>query len=141
MIISCGVIPVRIENDEPLYLLLRVHTQWDFPRGRKEPGESDLETAVRETQEETSIEPANLFFDWATYHYETEPYKTRQGLKVVRYFVGWCQQKDIHLPVNPELGKPEHNEFRWCSYDEAKSLANERVVKVLDWAHNIVRKQ
>lgn len=141
MIISCGVVPVRLVDDEPLYLMLRVYTQWDFPRGRKEPGESDLETAIRETEEETTIKPSNLFFDWGTDYYETDPYKTRQGRKIIRYFVGRCQQKEISLPVNPELGKPEHNEFSWKTYDEAKEVANERVGKVLDWAHNIVRKQ
>jgi bis(5'-nucleosidyl)-tetraphosphatase len=42
------------------------------------------------------------------------------------------------LPVNPELGAPEHHEFRWTSYEEAQALVNDRVGAVLDWARGRV---
>jgi hypothetical protein len=38
------------------------------------------------------------------------------------------------LPVNPELGHPEHNEFRWVTYKEARVLLPPRLRPILDWA-------
>jgi 8-oxo-dGTP pyrophosphatase MutT (NUDIX family) len=36
--------------------------------------------------------------------------------------------------VSPELGRPEHHEFRWVSLDEARALAPQRLQAVLAWA-------
>ena len=44
------------------------------------------------------------------------------------------RQERIALPVNPELGHPEHNEFRWVSCKEAQSLLPPRLQPILDWA-------
>jgi 8-oxo-dGTP pyrophosphatase MutT (NUDIX family) len=38
------------------------------------------------------------------------------------------------LPVNPELGRAEHSEFRWVDFDEALRLVSPRVRPVLQWA-------
>jgi 8-oxo-dGTP pyrophosphatase MutT (NUDIX family) len=42
------------------FLLMKHATRWDLPKGHVEPGESDLACAVRETQEETGIDPDRL---------------------------------------------------------------------------------
>ena len=38
------------------FLLMRHADRWDLPKGHREPGESLLETAMRETEEETGID-------------------------------------------------------------------------------------
>ena len=38
------------------------------------------------------------------------------------------------LPINPELGHPEHHEYRWVDLDGAPALLNERLQRVLSWA-------
>ena len=38
------------------------------------------------------------------------------------------------LPVVPELGKPEHHEWRWVDYDQAVDLVSPRVLPVVEWA-------
>ncbi|HHQ41444.1 MAG TPA: NUDIX hydrolase, partial [Chromatiales bacterium] len=63
---------------------------------------------------------------------ETPPYG--RG-KVARYYVAEAPEGEPRLPVSPELGRPEHDEFRWVTYDEARALLNDRVRAVLDWAH------
>ena len=40
----------------------------------------------------------------------------------------------MKLPVSPELGRPEHQEFRWVSFDDAEDLLPPRLAGVLDWA-------
>jgi bis(5'-nucleosidyl)-tetraphosphatase len=44
----------------------------------------------------------------------------------------------VFLPVTEELGKPEHDEFRWLEYDAARGLLVPRVLAVLEWTQKIV---
>jgi bis(5'-nucleosidyl)-tetraphosphatase len=44
----------------------------------------------------------------------------------------------VHLRPSPELGRPEHDEFRWLGYREARALLVPRVQRALDWAEAIV---
>jgi len=37
-------------------------------------------------------------------------------------------------PVSPELGRPEHDEWRWVSFDEAEHLLPPRLQPILAWA-------
>jgi bis(5'-nucleosidyl)-tetraphosphatase len=45
----------------------------------------------------------------------------------------------VELPVNPELGHPEHQEFRWLAFDPARKLVVPRVAAVIDWAWTRLR--
>jgi bis(5'-nucleosidyl)-tetraphosphatase len=40
----------------------------------------------------------------------------------------------VKLPVSPELGRPEHQEYRWVSFEEAEDLLPPRLAVILDWA-------
>ncbi|HVP81899.1 MAG TPA: NUDIX domain-containing protein, partial [Nitrososphaeraceae archaeon] len=54
--ISCGALVYCIENQDVKFLLLRYSQgHWDFPKGNKEKGETNLETTRREIKEETGI--------------------------------------------------------------------------------------
>lgn len=136
MVISAGIVPVRVVDGTPLFLLLRSYNFWDFPKGRVEEGESELEAALRETSEEATISEDALEFVWGKSSHTTEPYK--RNSKVGTYFVARTEQEKVEMPVNPELGKPEHEEYRWLTYEEARRLTNVRIGKVLDWANELV---
>lgn len=124
-----GVIVVRDTPHGVRYLLLRAYRNWDLPKGRLEIGESPFEAAVRETREETGLD--DLEFAWGHDFVETEPYA---GGKVVRYFVARTRTEAVTLPVNPDLGRPEHHEFRWLPLDTALALTVPRLQRVLRWA-------
>ncbi len=128
--LSAGVIVIRREENKKWYLLLRAYSNWDFPKGMVEAGEEPLQGAIREVEEETSLN--NLTFTWGNSYQETPPYG--RG-KVARYYVAETRQADITLPVNPELGHPEHEEYRWVPYQEARGMVAARVQPILDWAH------
>lgn len=130
--LSAGVVVVRF-RDHPRYLLLCAFTHWDFPKGLVEPGEAPLAAAIREVREETGL--SDLVFHWGETYCETPSYG--QG-KVARYYLAESPTGEVQLPVNPELGHPEHHEFRWLSYDEARQLLVPRLKAILDWAHGIV---
>jgi 8-oxo-dGTP pyrophosphatase MutT (NUDIX family) len=130
MIISAGVIVVRRESGGWKYLVLRAYRNWDFPKGEVEAGESPLETAIRETREETGITELN--FRWGEIYRETEPYN--RGTKVARYFLAETSQTAVVFAVNPQIGGPEHHEYRWADSSELRKLVPPRLVPVVAWA-------
>ncbi len=134
-VLSSGVIVVRRDdNGQWKYLLLRAYGYWDFPKGLVEKGEDPIEAAKRETREETTI--ADLDFKWGFDYRETGPYN--RGKKVARYYIAETRKKDIELPVNPEIGKPEHDAYKWATFDEAREMVAERVLGALKWARDKV---
>lgn len=134
-LLSAGVVIVRRQGASHRYLLLRAYRNWDFPKGVVEPGEDPLQGAIREVVEETTL--TDLDFHWGYDYRETAPYG--RG-KVARYYLAQVASTDVTLPVNPELGRPEHNEYRWLDYDDAKRLLPARLQPILAWAEKLVAK-
>jgi 8-oxo-dGTP pyrophosphatase MutT (NUDIX family) len=132
---SAGVIVVRKESGQWKFLFLRAYKNWDFPKGAVEPGEDPLEAAVREANEEAGIH--DLTFPWGNVHKETEPYRSG-GKKVARYYLAATSQSRVTFSVNPEIGKPEHHEYRWLPYEAVRELAPERLLPIIDWANGII---
>src|SRR5215831_1863755 len=128
-ILSAGVVVVRRVDEGWRVLLLRAYNYWDCPKGVVEPGEEPLETARREVREETGI--ADLEFRWREEFIETAPYSKN---KVARYYVAATACAEVQLPVNPELGVPEHHEFRWLTFEAALGLVVPRLQEVLRYA-------
>ena len=127
---SAGVVVVNLGQPEEQYLLLRAYGNWDFPKGLVEAGEAPLEAALREVREETTLE--NLVFDWGTGFMDTGPYN--KG-KISRYYIARSDVTKVHLPINPQLGFPEHHEARWVGFDTALSMVSPRLLPVVQWAH------
>lgn len=130
---SAGVVVLRRHASDWRCLLLRAFAYWDFPKGRLEPDEAPLAAAIREVEEETGL--AGLVFRWGEVFRETAPYS---GGKVARYYLAESPAGDVQLPVSPELGRPEHDEFRWVSFAEAKRLAVPRIRQIAAWAEEVV---
>ena len=131
--VSAGVVVVRQTDGGWRFLLLRAFNHWDFPKGMVELGEEPLAAALREVREESLID--DLEFTWGESSTRTGPYS--RG-KVACYYIATTRTADVTLPVNPELGRPEHSEFRWVDYDEAVRLVSPRVRPVLMWAAQVM---
>jgi bis(5'-nucleosidyl)-tetraphosphatase len=116
------------------FLLLRSFDHWDFPKGLVENGEDAKSAALREVREETTVN--DLTFPWGDVHTETGPYS--RG-KIARYYLARTATERISLPVNPEIGRPEHSEYRWVDYETALRLVTERVRPVLEWAAGVLK--
>ena len=125
---AAGAVVFRRSERGIRLLLLRAYQNWDFPKGLVEPGESELDACKREVEEETGL--SALDYPFGDEHKETLPYS---GNKVARYYLAETDADKIELPVSPELGRPEHHEYRWVSFDEAEDLLPPRLGIILDW--------
>lgn len=126
---SAGIVAVRARPGGWQVLLLRAYRNWDFPKGLLAPGETPLQAAVRETREESGLE--HMEFSWGTESKDTAMYGDR---KVASYFLARAGEDLVALPVNPELGRPEHDEFRWATFAEAGRQLPPRLLPILEWA-------
>jgi 8-oxo-dGTP pyrophosphatase MutT (NUDIX family) len=130
---AAGCVVFRRTPRGPRYLVLRAFKNWDFPKGLVDTGEDQLACAKREVEEETGL--TELDYPFGDKFRETVPYA---GNKVARYYLAETEQVEIVLPVSPELGRPEHHEYRWVSLDEAEDLLPPRLAPVLDWAQRTI---
>ena len=131
--LSCGAVIVRETAGGWMTLMLRAYANWDFPKGLREDGEAPQETAIREVGEETGIH--DIDFEWGDRYTDTGPYN--RG-KVARYYLARTAQEEVEMGISPELGTPEHHEYRWVNFNEAYDMASPRVRLVVQWARQIV---
>lgn len=70
---SFGIIPLRQTQSEWYVLLIRHQKgrHWGFPKGRGNPGETPLQSAIRELKEETNLDIEHLLQE----HPLTEDYQ------------------------------------------------------------------
>lgn len=132
-ILSCGVVLARESGSGWLTLMLRAYSNWDFPKGICEAGETPLQAAVREVGEESGI--TDLRFEWGERFTDTGPYN--HG-KVARYFLARTDEQEVEMGISPELGRPEHHEYRWMHFDAAYDITSPRVRLVVQWARQVI---
>ena len=72
---------------------------------------------------------------WGEDFRETPPYA---GGKVARFYLAESPVGAVDLPVSEELGRPEHDEFRWADREQAQGLLPPRLQDVLAWAVSVI---
>lgn len=130
---SAGVVVVSLVERRLKFLLLRAYRNWDFPKGLVEEGEEPIDAALREVREETALD--DISFDWGLVYRETGPYN--KG-KIARYYIARSKERVVQLPVNPELGRPEHQEAAWVGREKALEMVSARLQPVVQWAYAVV---
>ena len=114
---SCGVV---LFNSGKVLLLRHssISSQegghWDFPKGHIDDGETEIQTALRELEEETGIAHANVidgFRDTITYIFSREQ---KQIGKEVVFFLATTKESKVIL-------SHEHIDYSWLDFDSAFS--------------------
>lgn len=138
---SAGVI--IIDSDD--VLVLRAYRNWGFPKGRLEPGEAHLDAAVRETAEESGL-LVGEDYELTGEQTPSTTYGSGKSRKTATYFLASrISDKQPTLPINDELGKPEHDEWRWVSIEALNNVDPEtgivmpkRLRPVIDYVTDII---
>lgn len=129
---SCGTILYTIENGTVFYLLIlgKRHGIYGFPKGHMEDGETEEETAFRETWEETSVKP-----DIKKGFRKQIQYRIKRGkIKTVVYFLAEytgqtpCRNGDFEDFAYPIL-----------SFEKAYEVLGENIREVLKEADAYIR--
>ena len=109
---SCGVIPYRIVDSRRQYLLVYESFSkcWSLPKGHMEPGETELQTALRELQEETGLSACLNENVRITVEYPISSFARKQ----VVFFLG-------EVTGIPRAQEGEIEQLRWVTQEE---LAN-----------------
>lgn len=129
---SAGAIIFRRDSEGVRYLLLHYPSMahrskrdyWDFAKGHVEKGESELQTIIRETAEETGIKDLEFCEGFR----ETMKYFFRHAGKLI-FKVAIFKLAETRVETVKLSG--EHDDFIWLPYAEAcqmLSFANARRV-------------
>jgi len=120
---SAGAVVFRDSEEGRRYLLLQNSGRWDFPKGRVEPGESELQTVRREVSEETGITDLRIV---PGFRKVIEYFYRRDGKNVHKQVVYLLAATD-HEAVKISF---EHQGYGWFPYQEALHRASYNNSKV-----------
>ena len=103
---------------------------WDFPKGHVDKGETEIETATRELEEETGIKNIILLDNFRkTINYKIQK-RDRKISKEVVFFIATTVETEINL-------SHEHVDYGWfdftsalkqLTYDNARSVLSEAII-------------
>ncbi|AMP68073.1 NUDIX domain-containing protein [Ralstonia solanacearum] len=125
--LSCGL--VLLNEDAEVLLAHATETHhWDIPKGAPEPGESDLDTALRETREETGLVlGAHALIELGRFPLRRD--------KDVHLFATRLHRADVSLDAltctsmftSYRSGRliPEMDAYRWASADDMPHYASQ----------------
>lgn len=125
---SCGVILFR--KDPVLSFLLMQHAdRWDLPKGHIDAGETELECALREMEEETGLSRTAVRLDDTFRFAETyyPSYKRYPGEKIEKtlvIFLGWLDE-DLPLTLT------EHAGHEWLPWNPPHRLQKNTIDPLL----------
>ena len=124
---SCGTLPYTVKNGIIHYLLIKSKSNGDcgFPKGHIEAGESEIETALRETWEETSLR-VNLN---SGFRYEISYQMSNGNQKDVVYFLGRFKDESPRRNKDFEdfdyLVLPFDKAYEALTFDNTKQMLKE----------------
>jgi len=139
---SAGLIVFRRHPQEGVQYFILYHrgNYWNFPKGKMEAGESEMDTAVRETAEEAGLkdlrvvdgfrQPTDFFFK------ESRGGKTELIKKDLILYLA-----EAPFSAVPKLSI-EHNGYAWFDFAMAcKFLKFKRTKEILAEADSLIGKQ
>ena len=130
---SAGIVLFKNDSGKNEFLLLNYpQGHWDFVKGKVEQNETERETALRETKEETgitNIEFLDGFEESVEYNFR---FKKEDIHKKVIFFLAKTDEKNIEL-------SHEHNDYLWLEYSDAlKKTTFENAKNVLTKANEFL---
>ncbi len=128
---SCGFILFQGNRTDPhkSFLLMKHQDRYDLPKGHIEAGESDLECALREMNEETGI-PASAVqiepdFEYRSIYYpQYARYDHETIEKTLIIFLGWVNSPQV-TPSTEHLG------YEWINWQPPHQIQAQAIDPLL----------
>lgn len=128
---SCGFLIVKGDPIES-FLLMKHPSRWDLPKGHVDPGETDMECALRELEEETGIAAADVTVD-PDFCYETRylvkarRYTNSDGEveKTMLIYLGRLE-RDVEIEVT------EHGDYQWFDWNPPHEIQERAIDPLLE---------
>ena len=96
--------------------------EWGFPKGRRNPYETDIGCAIREFQEETGLSTTDFTILHNTYSISETFFGSNQVHYCHKYYIAVCHKSiEVVMNMNNFHMIREVGNIRWCSLDEATS--------------------
>ncbi|XP_066591492.1 bis(5'-nucleosyl)-tetraphosphatase [asymmetrical] [Prorops nasuta] len=115
---ACGFVIFRRTRDVIEYLLMQTsygEHHWTPPKGHVDKGESDMETALRETEEEAGLTKSDLkIYDDIK---QELIYNVKNKRKTVIYWLA-----ELVTDKNVKMSD-EHQAFKWLPLEEACTIS------------------
>jgi len=113
-----GIMPHLIKENSSRW----TEPEWGFPKGRRNPHESDINCAVREFQEETGLKRCEFTVIQNTSPISETFFGSNQVHYCHKYYIAICNNTiDVEMNIdNPHMAR-EIGAIKWCSLDEAIS--------------------
>jgi len=137
--VVAGFVIFRRTEDGPKYLFLYRRGQyWNFPKGHFELGETSLDTALRETKEETGLGKEDLriipgFRAYEKFYFDRG--KERIHDTVILYL---AETRNANVSISPR----EHSGFAWFLYHDALKTVGKQYAgtkRVLKLANDFIK--
>ena len=128
---SAGVVIVQrnIDSEDWKFLALKKSNgKYDIAKGIVEPGEENLECAIREAKEESNISLDAKDFLWGG--------RSITYGRGVAYLAATDQNPKVK--PNPVTGIMEHKSAAWVSFDEMIANISDFLKPAIMWAYRII---
>lgn len=126
--VAVGIVLFKFdEKNKPLFLLVQSSSEsahWLPPKGHKEKGETDHETAYREVEEECGFVNEKDYIIYPDFK-QSLKYLANGKPKKSTYFLG-KMIKDLTVVLSDE-----HQNFKWANYKDALLLLKHDISKNL----------
>jgi bis(5'-nucleosidyl)-tetraphosphatase len=128
---SCGFILFTGDRTDPQksFLLMKHPDRYDLPKGHIEPGETDLECALREMNEETGIPVSAVqvepgFAYRSTYYPQYARYDNEVIEKTLIIFLGWVNAPTVTIST-------EHFGYEWIDWQPPHQIQAQTIDPLL----------
>ena len=121
-------------SDQVSFLLLKHPSRWDLPKGHVDPGETNLECALRELEEETGIQAQDLIID--------PDFKYKQKYMVTSKRTNGKPKKKKLIIYMAKLVRPielkltEHESSEWFNWNPPHSIQEKTIDPLLAEVHS-----
>lgn len=107
---SCGTIVI---NDNKVLVIRQKQGFWGFPKGHMELGENEIQTAIRETKEETNLD---VVIEDETRFCLSYIIEDKQINKYVVYFIAKAINNDVKLQIE------EIDDIAWVDIEKVEDI-------------------